>query len=225
MIKLAPSILSADFSKLGQEIEMLDRSSCELIHVDVMDGHFVPNLTIGPMLIKAIRRITKKPFDVHLMMDNPMELVDLFIDAGADIVTIHPEVIHHLHRCIHYIKSKKIKVGLALNPSTPLSILDYVLGDIDMVLLMTVNPGFGGQEFIPSMMQKIGSLRQRITELRLNVDIEVDGGIGPGNIRDIVRKGANVIVAGSAIFDSPDPVATIMNMRETAIDEYEKVFG
>ena len=225
MIKLAPSILSADFSRLGEEIDMLDSSSCDLIHVDVMDGHFVPNLTIGPMVINAVRSRTKKPFDVHLMMDNPMNLVDLYIDAGADIITIHPEVVFHLHRAVHHIKSRNVSVGIALNPSTPLEILNYIIKDIDMILVMTVNPGFGGQEFIPSMIGKIKVLKNKIIELGLNIDIEVDGGIHSGNIVEIVRAGANVIVAGSAIFNSQNPSATINDMRVKAESEYMKVFG
>jgi len=224
MIKLAPSILSADFSKLGEEIEMLDRSSCDLIHFDVMDGHFVPNLTIGPMVINAVRSRTKKPFDVHLMMDNPMSLIDLYIDAGADIITIHPEVIFHLHRAVHHIKSRNISVGIALNPSTPLETLSYILQDIDMVLLMTVNPGFGGQVFISAMLDKIKALKTKIIEMGLNIDIEVDGGIHAGNIREIVRAGANVIVAGSAIFNSANPTTIIDDMRSEAFSEYKKVF-
>lgn len=225
MIKLAPSILSADFSRLGEEIDMLDSSSCDLIHVDVMDGHFVPNLTIGPMFINAVRSRTKKPFDVHLMMDNPMDLVDLYIDAGADIITIHPEVVIHLHRAVHQIKSRNVSVGIALNPSTPLEILNYIIKDIDMILVMTVNPGFGGQEFIPSMIGKIKVLKNKTIELGLNIDIEVDGGIHSGNIEEIVRAGANVIVAGSAIFNSKNPSATINDMRVKAESEYMKVFG
>jgi ribulose-phosphate 3-epimerase len=225
MIKLAPSILSADFSRLGDEIDMLERSSCDLIHVDVMDGHFVPNITIGPMVINAVRNRTKKPFDVHLMMDNPMSLVDLYIDAGADIITLHPEVIHHLHRAVYHIKSRNVSVGIALNPSTPLEVLNYIIKDIDMILVMTVNPGFGGQEFIPSMLDKIKALKNKTVELDLNIDIEVDGGIHSGNIEEIVRAGANVIVAGSAIFNSPDPSAIIDDMRMKAKDEFMRVFG
>ncbi len=225
MIKLAPSILSADFSRLGDEIDMLDRSNCDLIHVDVMDGHFVPNITIGPMVVKAVRSRTKKPFDVHLMIDNPMSLVDLYIDAGADIITIHPEVIHHLHRAVHHVKSRNVSVGIALNPSTPLEVLNYIIKDIDMILVMAVNPGFGGQDFIPSMIDKIKALKNKIDELGLNIDIEVDGGIHLGNIDEIVRAGANVIVAGSAIFNSSNPFSTIDDMRIKAKCEYMKVFG
>jgi ribulose-phosphate 3-epimerase len=224
VIKLAPSILSADFSRLGEEIDMLDKSSCDLIHVDVMDGHFVPNLTIGPMVINAVRSRTKKLFDVHLMMDSPMSLVDLYIDSGADIITIHPEVIHHLHRAVHYIKSRNVLVGIALNPSTPIEVLNYIINDIDMILIMTVNPGFGGQEFIPTMIDKIKAIKNKVIELDLNIDIEVDGGIHSGNIEEIVRAGANVIVAGSAIFNSTNPLSVIDDMRIKAQSEYMKVF-
>lgn len=216
MIKIAPSILAADFSKLGKEIEMLDRSCCDYIHIDIMDGHYVPNLTIGPNVVNAIRNRTNKPFDVHLMVDNPLNLADLYIDAGADLITIHPEVVHHLHRAVQYIKSKKVLVGIALNPSTPLEVLNYVLTEIDMVLIMTVNPGFGGQEFIPAMIDKIQVLKNKIESLGLSIDIEVDGGLNRGNIKEVVKAGANVIVAGSAIFNTIDPITAIKELRDTA---------
>ncbi|MFY9280113.1 MAG: ribulose-phosphate 3-epimerase, partial [Caldicoprobacterales bacterium] len=183
VIKIAPSILSADFSKLGKQVEMLDEGGADYIHIDIMDGHFVPNLTFGPLVVRAIRGRTKLPFDVHLMMTNPMDYIDEFVDAGADIITVHAEVLPHLHRAIQQIKQKGVKAAVSLNPSTPLSVLDYVLEDLDMVLLMTVNPGFGGQEFIPAMIDKIKELRKKIDALNLDVDIQVDGGISLDNIR------------------------------------------
>lgn len=222
MIKIAPSILSSDFTRLGDEIELLQKSECEYIHIDVMDGNYVPNLTIGPMVIKAIRERSTKTFDVHLMVLNPIELVDLYIDAGADMITFHPETTPHLHRGIQYIKSKKVKVGLALNPSTPLNVIEHVISDIDMVLLMTVNPGFGGQSFIPAMNEKIKKLKSMITASGFNIDIEVDGGINADNIEEIVRSGANVIVAGSAVFDARNPIDNIRNLKNLALNAYDK---
>ncbi|MBE3100669.1 MAG: ribulose-phosphate 3-epimerase [Firmicutes bacterium] len=214
MIKIAPSILSADFSKLGAEIALLDKGGADYIHIDVMDGHFVPNLTIGPLVVKAIREATQIPFDVHLMVDNPMDLVDDFIGAGADSITLHAEVLPHLHRSISCLKEKGIKAAVALNPSTPLNVLEYVLSDLDMVLLMTVNPGFGGQTFIPAMMDKIHNLKAMMEKQQVYFDIQVDGGITLENISEVVKAGANIIVAGSSIFSSADPAGMIIKMRE-----------
>jgi ribulose-phosphate 3-epimerase len=216
VIKIAPSILSADFSRLGDQVEMLDDGGADYIHIDVMDGHFVPNLTIGPIVIKALRDRTRLPFDVHLMMNNPMDYIDDFVDAGADIITVHAEVLPHLHGAIQQIKRRGVKAAVSLNPSTPLEVLNYVLADLDMVLLMSVNPGFGGQEFIPAVMGKIKELNRRICESGLDIDIQVDGGISIDNIREIRLAGANVFVAGSAIFKSQNPKDMIKRLREEA---------
>jgi len=216
VIKIAPSILSADFSRLGEEVKRLDQGGADIVHIDAMDGHFVPNITIGPLVVKAIRPYTGLPFDVHLMMDNPMEFVDAYVEAGANSITVHAEVLPHLHRAIHYIKGLGVKAAVALNPSTPLNILEYVLEDVDMVLLMTVNPGFGGQKFIPVMMDKIRKLADMRNACGAGFCIQVDGGIGLHNIRDVVKAGAEVIVAGSAIFSARDVKDIIEAMRQEA---------
>jgi ribulose-phosphate 3-epimerase len=213
VVKIAPSILSADFSKLGEEIEKLDGGGADIIHIDVMDGHFVPNITMGPMIVKAIRSKTMLPFDVHLMMDNPMDFIDAYIDAGADSITLHAEVLPHLHRAIYYVKDKGVRCAVALNPSTPLNVLDYVIEDLDMVLLMTVNPGFGGQKFIPAMLRKISLLAEKRQILDTDFYIQVDGGIGLDNIRHVVKAGTDIVVAGSAIFNAQDTRDIISAMR------------
>lgn len=217
MIKIAPSILSSDFSKLGEEIEMLDRSGADIIHIDVMDGHFVPNITLGPLIVKAIRNRTKLPFDVHLMIDNPMDFADAYIDAGADIITIHQEVLPHLNRGVDQIKKRGVKASVSLNPSTSLHTLEYILEDLDMVLIMTVNPGFGGQSFISTMLDKISRLKDMIDSKGLNIDIQVDGGITPSNISEVAAAGANIFVAGSAVFNAPDPKDMIDRLRQGAL--------
>lgn len=216
VIQIAPSILAADFTKLGEDITLIERGGADLVHIDVMDAHYVPNLSFGPMVVKAIRPVTKVPFDVHLMMDNPMEFVDEFIKAGADGITVHAEVLPHLHRSIAYLKQKGVRAAVALNPSTPLNVLDYVLEDLDMVLLMTVNPGFGGQSFIPSMLKKISNLKKMLEDRQCKADIQVDGGISLANIRDAAKAGANCFVAGSSVFSAPDPAAMISQMRSAA---------
>lgn len=216
MIKIAPSILSADFAKLGKEIEMLNDGKADYIHIDVMDGHFVPNMTFGPMIVKAIRNYTDIPFDVHLMIDNPMEMVDLYIDAGADIITFHAETLKHLHRALQYVKSKGLKAGVSINPATSLCSLEYCYDLADMFLVMTVNPGYGGQQLIDSTIGKIKQLRKLVNEKNPKIEIEVDGGISLNNIDAISKAGANVFVAGSAIFNEKDPVKMITLLREKA---------
>lgn len=204
MIKIAPSILSADFSKLGEEIKDVEKGGADYIHVDVMDGHFVPNITIGPLIVEAIRPITSLPLDVHLMIQNPDNYIPTFAKAGADIITVHVEACPHLHRTIQLIKSHGIKAGVVLNPHTPVSMIEHVLEDIDMVLLMTVNPGFGGQKFIHSVLPKIKQVAEMVKERNLEVEIEVDGGVNPETARLCVEAGANVLVAGSAVYNQKD---------------------
>ena len=200
MAKIAPSILSADFGRLGEEIQGVAKAGADYIHIDVMDGHFVPNITIGPLIVEAARRATDLPLDVHLMITDPDAFVDDFVKAGADSITVHEEAVYHLHRSIQRVRMAGARAGVSLNPATPLDCLEYVLEDLDMVLLMTVNPGFGGQDFIQAVMPKIERLRRMIDQRGLNVEIEVDGGIGPENIGEVYAAGADVFVAGSAIF-------------------------
>lgn len=195
---------------------MVEEAGCDLLHIDVMDGHYVPNITIGPVVIKSIKGKTNLPFDVHLMIENPDKYIKDFVEAGADIITVHAESSVHLHRTIQNIKSMGVKVGVSLNPATSLDILEYILDDLDMVLIMTVNPGFAGQNFIEGMIPKIKKLRQIISERNLDIDIQVDGGIKPDNINLVVEAGANIIVAGSAIFKSDDVEATVKEMRKNA---------
>ena len=211
---IAPSILSADFSRLGDEISAVSKAGADVIHVDVMDGHFVPNLTIGPLVVKAVRRITDLPLDVHLMIENPDHYLEQFAEAGADWITVHVETGYHLHRTISRIKELGKKAGVVLNPATPLSALDYILGDLDLVMLMSVNPGFGGQSFIPSALDKTRELKRMIDEKGLSVGIEVDGGISPDTIAEVSAAGANIFVAGSAVFGKKDYKAVIDVMRE-----------
>ena len=216
MIKISPSILSADFSRLGEDVQAVDRAGADYIHIDVMDGHFVPNITIGPLVVDALRKVTDKPLDVHLMIENPDLYIPDFAKAGADIITVHQEAVPHLHRTVQLIKSLGKKAGVSLNPATPAETLDVILDELDLVLIMSVNPGFGGQSFIPSALDKIRALRQRITERGLSIELEVDGGVKIDNIREVVAAGADVLVAGSAVFNTEDYAATITALRESA---------
>jgi len=202
MRKIAPSILSADFTKLGEEIEAVEAAGADYIHIDVMDGHFVPNITVGPMIVKAARKVTDLPLDVH------------FVTAGSDLITVHVETVTHLHRLLGVIRDAGIKAGAALNPATLLSSIQHVLHNLDMVVLMTVNPGFGGQSFIPEVLPKIEDLKRMMDQKGIEVDIEVDGGINVENIAQVARAGANVFVAGNAVFGSQDYAETIALMRE-----------
>lgn len=198
---LAPSILSADFSRLGEELALVEKNDVSMLHIDVMDGMFVPSISLGFPVIESIRKDSGMIFDVHLMIKEPERYLERFAAAGADIITVHAEACLHLHRTIQQIRQLGKRCGVALNPATPLSVLDYVLEDLDMVLLMTVNPGFGGQSFIPAMYEKIHGLRELITKKNLNIDIEVDGGIKTANVGRAIEAGANVLVAGSAVFE------------------------
>ncbi len=213
MVKIAPSILAADFTRLGEEIAKVEAAGADLLHVDVMDGHFVPSLTIGPPVIKAIKAVTKLPLDVHLMVEQPDALLPDFIDAGSDNLTVHVEACRHLHRTIQSIKDAGVRASVVLNPATSLHALDEILSEVHMVLLMSVNPGFGGQRFLPATLDKIRALRARIGERQLPVDIEVDGGVKAHNAADICAAGADVLVAGTAIFGQPDYGAAIRALR------------
>lgn len=213
-IKIAPSILSANFSKLGDEIEEVVRYGADLIHVDVMDGHFVPNITIGPLIVKAIRPFATVPLDVHLMITNPEAFIPDFLEAGADMISFHVEATPHVQRALQMIKRAHVRAAVALTPSTPLTAVEHILPDLDMILLMTVNPGFGGQSFIPQMVEKTAALRQMLIDRKMEqIDIEVDGGIGEQTAGKIVKAGANVLVAGSSIFGSKDRKAAIEMIR------------
>jgi ribulose-phosphate 3-epimerase len=210
---IAPSILSSDFSRLGEEIRAVEAAGADWIHVDVMDGHFVPNITIGPIVVEAARRVTSMPLDVHLMIENADRHVDDFIKAGSDYLVVHAEACPHLQRTLSHIRQKGCKAGVSLNPATPLSCLDHVLPDLDLVLLMSVNPGFGGQSFIPQILDKVRDLRSMLDGQDREILLEVDGGIKVENIGDVARAGADAFVAGSAIFGSGDYAHTIARMR------------
>ena len=213
VVKIAPSILAADFARLGEEIAAVEAAGADLLHVDVMDGHFVPNLTIGPPVVRAVKAVTKLPLDVHLMVEQPDALLPDFIDAGSDNLTVHVEACRHLHRTIQSIKDAGVRASVVLNPATSLHALDEILPEVDMVLLMSVNPGFGGQRFLPATLDKIRSLRAQIEERRLPVAIEVDGGVKADNAAEICAAGADVLVAGTAIFGQPDYGAAIRALR------------
>ena len=212
-IQIAPSILSANFATLGDDIAAVERGGADLIHVDVMDGHFVPNITIGPPVVRGIKRVATKPLDVHLMIEQPERYVDDFVDAGAAMLSVHVEAARHLHRTIAHIKSRGIKAGAALNPSTPATALEEIAGDLDFVLVMSVNPGFGGQVFIPQSLEKLRRVREVLSRAGSSAPIEIDGGIDATNAADVVAAGASILVAGNAIFGTPDPEAATRALR------------
>lgn len=213
-IQVAPSILSADFADLGQGIRMIEQAGADLVHIDVMDGHFVPNISFGIPVVKCVRKVTKMPFDVHLMIENPDKYIEAFAGAGADIITVHQEACVHLHRTIQMIKKLNLKAAVALNPATPVSALECILPELDMVLLMSVNPGFGGQTYIHATTRKIAALRKMADDMGLpELDIEVDGGVDTITYKEVRQAGANVLVAGSAVFGAADPKAVITTLK------------
>ena len=215
-IWIAPSILSADFAALGRDIAAVERGGADLIHVDVMDGHFVPNITIGPPVVRAIKRIATQPLDVHLMIQDPDRYIRDFVDAGASMISVHVEVLPHLHRTIGFIKSLGLKAGAVINPSTPVDSLEDVARDLDYVLVMSVNPGFGGQSFIPHSLDKVRRLKALLTATGSAAHIEIDGGVDGSNVADIVAAGATILVAGHAIFGSPDAESATRSLRASA---------
>jgi len=214
MIKLAPSILSADFGCLADQVRQVEEAGVEYLHIDVMDGHFVPNITIGPLVVEALRPVSNLVFDVHLMIENPDRYVSDFVRAGADLISIHAETCPHLHRSVQNIKSEGAKAAVALNPATPLEVIEYVLDELDLVLLMTVNPGFGGQKFIPAVLPKVRALSERIKALGLKTEVQVDGGVNSQVAGELVQAGATVLVAGSAIFGTDDIPSAVRALRQ-----------
>ena len=212
-VQIAPSILSASFTELGRDIAAVERGGADLIHVDVMDGHFVPNITIGPPVVQAIERVATRPLDVHLMIEHPERYVDAFIQAGAQMLSVHVEAARHLHRTIAFIKSRGIRAGAVLNPSTPVAALEEIAGDLDFVVVMSVNPGFGGQTFIPRSLDKLRRVRELLARIGSAAPIEVDGGIDGSNAADAVAAGASILVAGHAIFANGDPEAATRALR------------
>ena len=213
---ISPSILSADFARLAEAVQMVEAAGADWIHVDVMDGHFVPNLTVGPPMVEALRKVTSLPLDVHLMMTNPDDFIPEFVDAGADLLTVHVEACPHLHRTVQSIKERQIKAGVSLNPATSVTSVEEILGDVDLILVMSVNPGFGGQQFISSSLDKIRRIRTMMNNSRSSAHLEVDGGVNLTNVASVIQAGANVLVAGSAIFGSKNIPETIRQMRTAA---------
>jgi ribulose-phosphate 3-epimerase len=218
MKRIAPSILSADFGRLEEEVQAVEAAGADYIHIDVMDGHFVPNITIGPVVVEAVRKITRLPLDVHLMIQNPDRYIPNFAKAGADILSVHVETCPHLQRTVTQIREFSVKPSVVLNPATPLTFLENIMAEVDWVLIMSVNPGFGGQKFIPGALDKIKRLRQMIVQRGLQVEIEVDGGITPDNVGEVCRAGADIVVAGSAIYHTPDYKKTIELFRKEMRD-------
>ena len=217
MVKIAPSILAANFAKLGEEVIEVEKAGAELIHIDDMDGHFVPNITMGPIVVEALRPLTKLPLDVHLMIENPDQYIEMFAKAGADYITVHVEACPHLHRTIQLIRSFGVKPGVVLNPHTPISSIQHILEDVDMVLFMTVNPGFGGQKFIHSVLPKVKELADIVKEKNLSIDIEIDGGINEETIKLCVEAGANIFVAGSAIYNAPNRAGALQAIKQAGL--------
>jgi ribulose-phosphate 3-epimerase len=216
-VLIAPSLLSADFVSLGSEVACVERGGADMLHVDVMDGHFVPNITMGPLVVRALRRVTKLPFDVHLMIEDPDRYIEAFVEAGAARISVHAEVLPHLHRTVHLIKSFGVKAGVAINPATPVAVLEDIAGDLDHVLVMSVNPGFGGQTFIPRSESKLRAVCQMLSRIGSEALIEVDGGIDHGTAARVTAAGANVLVAGQAIFGSPDAERATRDLRAAAM--------
>jgi ribulose-phosphate 3-epimerase len=215
-VLLAPSILSADFAVLGREVDAVIKGGADLIHVDVMDGHFVPNLTVGPLVVRALKRVTSTPLDVHLMIEEPDRYIAAFVEAGAAMVSVHVEAVPHLHRTVSAIKQLGAKAGAVLNPATPASALEAIAGDLDFVLVMSVNPGFGGQTFIPSSLDKLARVRAVLSAAHSDAPIEIDGGVDASNVEAVVRAGASIIVAGQAIFGTGEPEAATRRLRDLA---------
>ncbi|MEK3952982.1 ribulose-phosphate 3-epimerase [Psychrobacillus sp. FSL K6-1464] len=222
MVKIAPSILASNFSKLGEEVLEVEKAGAELIHIDVMDGHFVPNITMGPIVVEALRPLTKLPLDVHLMIENADQYIESFAKAGADYITVHVEACSHLHRTIQLIRSFGVKPGVVLNPHTPIETIQHVLEDIDMVLFMTVNPGFGGQKFIHSVVPKVKQLSDIIKQRNLSIEIEIDGGINEETIKPCVEAGATILVAGSAIYNAPDKAKALQAIKAAGLSVVPK---
>lgn len=215
-VRLAPSILTADFAALGEAVRALERGGADLVHVDVMDGHFVPNITVGPLVVRALRRATALPLDVHLMISEPDRYLDAFAEAGASMISVHVEVLPHLHRTIEHVKSLGVQAGVVLNPSTPVVAIEEIAADVDYVLVMSVNPGFGGQRFIPRSLDKVRAVRALLDAAGSRAPVEIDGGIDHTNIARVVEAGVEIVVAGHAIFGQPDPAGAVRALREAA---------